>query len=170
MDRDEADERTLAADILAAAIGDSRLSAASLRTALHQAIEADVLPHRLAALLRAAAAPSVLHRSVIRAALLQTVPAWPNHVPPGEPRYQLVALLDELCEADSSGVCTPEAQAALTTLATGRSKTAATARRLLTRPPGHNSWPPDALAAALAYRIARQPAQHQPIAGAPSDT
>lgn len=107
-------------------------------------------------------APERLHRGTVRAALIAVLPAWLSRPIAGQQKYGPLALLEELCAVDNTVVTDPQARSHLDNLATGRSKTAAIARRLLDRGataaphhPDAGTWPAEALAIALNIRIER---------------
>ncbi|GAA4586060.1 hypothetical protein GCM10023194_30970 [Planotetraspora phitsanulokensis] len=157
------EERTLAVDVLIQTIGDARVTSTELARSLLTTVEGatDVSSARLVTLLQETAAASALHRATVRAALIDMLPTWLDRLA-GQQRYGPLALLDEMCAADGTPITQPKTCALLNTLATGRSKSAAIARRLLDRSPAvrhvrsnTSAWPADALAAALNARIER---------------
>jgi hypothetical protein len=154
------ERRTLATDILTQLITDGRLTSPALGTALNAPADgADLDPWhtgtagRLAEALTRAAAESPLHRAVIRRSLTASATVWSTL--PARPLCLLLALFDELGTADGHGLDDDEGRAAVTKHATGRSKSAGLARRVLALPTDGSGWPPAAAALALTARIGR---------------
>jgi hypothetical protein len=160
--REKPEERALTVDIVIQAIGDARVTSTELARALHTNFEGatPVSSARLVTLLQQTATASTLHRAVVRAALIAVLPTWFGGLA-RQQMYEPLVLLDEVCAIDSTPITDPNARALLDSLATGKAKTAAIARRLLNRDPAeHNcsdagAWPAAALAAALTARIQR---------------
>jgi hypothetical protein len=156
------EERTLAVDIIVQTIGDARVTSTELARALHTTVEgAGVTSTRLVTLLRESAAASVLHRAVVRAALIDMLPTWLGRLA-GQQRYGPLALLDEVCATDGTPITHPETRALLSTLTSARSKSTTITRRILDRSPATSHarsdasvWPAAALATALTARIER---------------
>jgi hypothetical protein len=163
--RRKPEERTLAVDILIQTIGDARVTSTELARALLTTVEGatTVSSARLVTLLQETAAASALHRATVRASLIDMLPTWLGRLS-GQHRYGPVALLDEVCATDGTPITHPKTRAPLKILATGRSKSATIARRLLDRSPpakhvrsNTSAWPADALTDALTARIERAP-------------
>ncbi|MEU4222479.1 DUF6493 family protein, partial [Actinoplanes sp. NPDC026623] len=99
---DGAEVRVLAADVLAQAVADGRLTGGVLGPALGKDLWEGTSGHRLAEALARVAAVSPLHGTVVRRALTAGEPAW-RELPP-RPLCALLTLLDQLCTADGCGV------------------------------------------------------------------
>jgi hypothetical protein len=161
--REKPEERTLAVDIFVQTIGDARVTSTELARALLTTVEGTttVSSARLVTLLQETATASALHRATVRAALVDVLPTWLDRRA-GQHRYGPLALLDEVCATDGTPITYPATRALLKTLASGRSKSATIARRLIDRRPAvgrvrsnTSAWPAAALAAALTARIER---------------
>jgi hypothetical protein len=147
------EDRTLAADVLAQAIGDGRADSAMLATALISHFGLGAVTRSVPAALRAAAARSPAHQAVVRRALNASLPAWRSCS--RQVLCDLLEVLEEVCAAGGVGVGDPRAREELTALATGRSKSATLARTVLARAMGGDEWPAEAMAGAVAARVER---------------
>ncbi|WP_203752075.1 hypothetical protein [Actinoplanes cyaneus] len=157
---DSAERRALAADLFVQLIDDGRLTSPQLGAALSAPapsglswVWAGPAGYRTVEALRRVSAVSPLHATVVRRALTASAPAW--CALPARALCALLTLLDQLCTADGIGPVDDAARAVLTSLATGRGKSAGLARRVLAHPVSGVDWPPAAAAAALAARLER---------------
>jgi hypothetical protein len=141
-----------AADALAAAVEDGRITAAELRPPLRKLLGGGhVKAGRLGPRLAAVAAHSPLHAEVVREAIEAALTGDAAGAPRG--LHALLEPLNELCAASGAAIAAPEARELLAGFS-GRSKTARLAQALLARE-GESRLAPAAAALAAEARVAR---------------